>query len=226
MKNNIWIAGDFNCPKSNWTSLTCPENEKTSTNLLDLTKDFRLHQAVREPNRGKNILELSLTTNPSLIESTHSILLLYTNINLPKNQTRSPQMPLIQITVRGTEKLLKELKPNKVQVPDNIPARILKEMASRIAPILTIIFKKSINSGTAHFRLVESTYSLYLQIEPSPQTIGQSPSPVHHATLLNISYPHQSINILKATISSLTDNTASDLSVPVRLHCSQQSIMT
>ena len=93
-KHNIWIAGDFNCPKINWTSLTCPENDQTSTNLLDLTKDFHLHQAVREPTRGKNILELFLTTNPSLIESTHSIPgisdhdsipLLNINVNLPRN---------------------------------------------------------------------------------------------------------------------------------------------
>ena len=56
-------------------------------------------------------------------------------------------MPPIQITVRVLEKLLKELKPNKAQGPDNIPARIMKEMASRIAPTLTIIFQKSINSG-------------------------------------------------------------------------------
>ena len=72
-KHNIWIAGEFYCPKSNWTSLACPESDQTSTNLLDLTKNFHLHQAVREPTRGKNILELFLTTNPSLIESTHSI---------------------------------------------------------------------------------------------------------------------------------------------------------
>ena len=93
-KHNIWIAGDFNCPKINWTSITCPENDKTSINLLDLTKDFHLHQAVREPTRGKNILELFPTTNPSLIESTHSIPgisyhdsipLLNININLPRN---------------------------------------------------------------------------------------------------------------------------------------------
>jgi hypothetical protein len=70
--------------------------------------------------------------------------------------------------VRGIEKLLKELKPNKAQGPDNIPARILKEMASKIAPILAIIFQKSINSGTplkSSFRLVESTYSPYPQKE-------------------------------------------------------------
>ena len=72
---------------------------------------------------------------------------MFTNENL----TNLPQLPNqkpIQITVRGIEELLKELKPNKAQGPDNIPARILKEMASRIAHILTIIFQKSINSGT------------------------------------------------------------------------------
>jgi len=93
-KHNIWIAGDFNCPKIIWTSLTCPENDKTSIDLLDLTKDFHLHQAVQEPTREKNILELSLTTNPSLIESMHtipgisaydSIPFLNININLPRN---------------------------------------------------------------------------------------------------------------------------------------------
>ena len=28
-----YSTGDFNCPKINWTSLTCPENDNTSTNL-------------------------------------------------------------------------------------------------------------------------------------------------------------------------------------------------
>ena len=73
-------------------------------------------------------------------------------------------MPPIHITVRGIEQLLKELKPNKAQGPDNIPARILKEMASKIAPILTIIFQKS-KLRNSPFRLVESTYSLYPQKE-------------------------------------------------------------
>ena len=63
--------------------------------LLNLTKDFHLHQAVREPT-CKNILELFLTTNPSLIESTHSIPgisdhdsmpLLNINVNLPRNSS-------------------------------------------------------------------------------------------------------------------------------------------
>ena len=65
-KTHYMAAGDFNYPKINWTSLICPENDKISTNLLDLSKDFHLHQAVEELTRGKNILELSsLPTPPS-----------------------------------------------------------------------------------------------------------------------------------------------------------------
>jgi hypothetical protein len=45
------------------------------------------------------------------------------------------------------EKLLLNLKPNKAAGPDDIPPRILKDTAEIIAPILTVIFQKSIDSG-------------------------------------------------------------------------------
>ena len=62
--SNVWIAGDFNCPKIDLTSLTCTLNDKAFTNLLDLTRDFHHHQAVEESTRGKNILNVFVTTNP------------------------------------------------------------------------------------------------------------------------------------------------------------------
>jgi hypothetical protein len=45
----------------------------------------------------------------------------------------------INITENGVHKLLKNLNPNKAAGPDNI-TRVLKELATHIAPILTIIF--------------------------------------------------------------------------------------
>lgn len=39
------------------------------------------------------------------------------------------------------------MNPNKASGPDTIPAKILKECASSIAPVLTKIFQKSFNSG-------------------------------------------------------------------------------
>jgi hypothetical protein len=49
----------------------------------------------------------------------------------------------INITENGVHKLLKNLNPNKAAGPDNITPRVLMELATHIAPILTIIFRCS-----------------------------------------------------------------------------------
>lgn len=53
-----------------------------------------------------------------------------------------PDMPNIVINKQGVEKLLQDVNPNKASGPDAIPAKILKECASSIAPVLTKIFQK------------------------------------------------------------------------------------
>ena len=58
-----------------------------------------------------------------------------------------PDMPDIQITEPGVLKLLLNLKPHKAQGPDNISPKILKELAVEISPSLTLIFKKSYDTG-------------------------------------------------------------------------------
>ena len=57
-------------------------------------------------------------------------------------------IPDIVVSTNGVEKLLKNLNPNKAAGPDGISPRVLKEFASEIAPILTIIFQASLDSGT------------------------------------------------------------------------------
>ena len=56
-------------------------------------------------------------------------------------------MPDITITCEGIAKLLLSLNPNKAAGPDEIKPRVLKELATEIAPILTIIFQISLESG-------------------------------------------------------------------------------
>ena len=56
-------------------------------------------------------------------------------------------MPDIDFSTDGIEKLLTNLKSNKASGPDAIPARILKEAASEIAPSLRIIFHQSWVTG-------------------------------------------------------------------------------
>ena len=53
----------------------------------------------------------------------------------------------INITLNGIKKLLKDLKPNKSPEPDNLGPRLLKELAEDIAPLLLMIFRKSLATG-------------------------------------------------------------------------------
>ena len=56
-------------------------------------------------------------------------------------------MKELHVSVEGVTKLLRKVNPNKASGPDSIPARILKELADEIAPLLTTIFNKSLEQG-------------------------------------------------------------------------------
>ena len=71
---HIILLGDFNCPDINWKTLKVKSNAPNSDvqqGLIDLSVsvDMCLTQVHDEPTRGDNILDLTLTTNPSLIKS-------------------------------------------------------------------------------------------------------------------------------------------------------------
>ena len=57
-------------------------------------------------------------------------------------------MPDIHIGEAGVLKLLNNINSHKAIGPDGIPARLLHEYASYIAPALTKIFQISVNTGT------------------------------------------------------------------------------
>jgi hypothetical protein len=56
-------------------------------------------------------------------------------------------MPEINVTNNGVEKLLKNIDASMATGPDEISARILKEFAPELSPLLTNIFNKSIQEG-------------------------------------------------------------------------------
>ena len=58
-----------------------------------------------------------------------------------------PDMEEIGVDETGIRKLLQKTNPRKATGPDCIPARILKDCVSELAPILTIIFNKSLQKG-------------------------------------------------------------------------------
>ncbi len=55
---------------------------------------------------------------------------------------RFPSIKRLIITVEGIEKLLSNIKVNKASGPDNIPCRILQELSTELAPMLTVIFQR------------------------------------------------------------------------------------
>ena len=71
-----------------------------------------------------------------------------TNTNIPdKGTSPHPQMPDIHINNNGILKLLSNINPHKACGPDNINGRVLKELKEHVAPILTLIFTKSLQTG-------------------------------------------------------------------------------
>ncbi|XP_072047020.1 uncharacterized protein [Amphiura filiformis] len=68
--------------------------------------------------------------------------------NVPSiTSTQFPPMPDIDISTDGVTKLLLDLDMTKATGPDEIPARILKMGAAEIAPALTTIFRRSLETG-------------------------------------------------------------------------------
>ena len=58
-----------------------------------------------------------------------------------------PSISKLNITTEGIQKLIENLNPNKAMEPDRLHPRVLKETARTVAPILHIIFSKSLENG-------------------------------------------------------------------------------
>ncbi|MBA1446886.1 MAG: endonuclease/exonuclease/phosphatase family protein [Gammaproteobacteria bacterium] len=73
---NVVIAGDFNLPDINWGKQQTTDNRTASKHnkLLEIMSEFGLQNMVNDPTRldSGNILDLILTSNPSIIVNTHT----------------------------------------------------------------------------------------------------------------------------------------------------------
>ena len=83
-----------------------------------------------------------------LVEQFQSVFTRDDDQQLPdtKKRARRP-IPPLRITTDGVEKLLRGINTAKAQGPDKIANIMLKTCASQIAPALTNIFQRSVNSG-------------------------------------------------------------------------------
>ena len=65
----------------------------------------------------------------------------------PEMQKSTPVMEDFSISVAGILKLLKNLNPGKAAGPDRLKPILLKELCEEIAPIIQVIFERSIQTG-------------------------------------------------------------------------------
>ena len=85
-------------------------------------------------------------------------------------------MPEISLSVSGVLKLLSNLQTGKACGPDNIKPIVLKNLSVQIAPQVTKIFQKSLDTGTIPSDWIKANFtpSLKKAIKVTPLTIGQS----------------------------------------------------
>ena len=84
----------------------------------------------------------------------------------------------ISIHVNGVENPLKNINPHKAKGPDEINGRVLKECRTNIAPILAIIFEKSLTLGSIPSDWKHAT-------SMNPKTIDQYPRPAYVVISVN-----------------------------------------
>ena len=98
-------------------------------------------------NKGK-IHSDSQTKAEILINQFKSVFTKRTNAETPTTKINCSQdiSPLV-INTNGVTKLLKDLNVAKACGPDGIPNKVLKTCAEQIAPAITTIFQKSIDTG-------------------------------------------------------------------------------
>ena len=62
-------------------------------------------------------------------------------------QSKFPTMQPLTLSVNGILKLFKDLNPHKAAGPDHIKPLVLRELREVLAPVIQVIFQKSIDTG-------------------------------------------------------------------------------
>ena len=87
-------------------------------------------------------------------------------------------MPDIIVNSEGVKKLLLKLKPNKSTGPDLISARFLKEVATEIAPAITLLFNASLNQGAIPTEWKEAYISPIYKVGKKDRGIPENYRPI------------------------------------------------
>ena len=122
-----------NCSKRFYAFLKSQRTE--SGGVSPLKKDGYL---ISDAQGKANVLNEQFTSVFSKDDDTHTPDL---------GPSPHPSMRHVTVTQEGVLKLLQSLKPHKAAGPDEIHPRVLKELSIHLAPVLTDLFQRSLDSG-------------------------------------------------------------------------------
>ena len=124
-------------------------NQSKPKKLFSFIKSLRTDNGAVAPLKKEGQLVADTKQKANILnEQFQSVFTTESIDNIPNNGVSPhPVIPSLTITSLGIQKLLNNINPHKVSGPDNISGRILKDLQNLTAPILTIIFQKSLQTG-------------------------------------------------------------------------------
>jgi len=131
-------------------------------------------------------------------------------------------MDTIQINEEGILKLLRNINPRKASGPDNIPASILRDCASDLAPILTLIFQTSLIEGKVPDDWTQANVTAIYKKSSRQDPANYMPVPLqaYAASYLSISLSVRPWNTWKDIRSYMTANMVSEQGGAAKLNSS------
>ena len=130
---NMLTSDHTGNPKQFWRFIKSKRAD--SSGVAPLEKDGHMQS---ESQAKADILNDQFTSVFSYEDTTH----------IPRKEGVPCQtLPDVTIHEKGVFKLLKNINPHKATGPDQIPGKLLKELAPQITPVLTTIFNVSIKQG-------------------------------------------------------------------------------
>ena len=131
------------------SNMLTEENTSNPKRFWGFIKGKRTESSGVAPLRKEGILHSDSTVKADILNDQFTSVFTREDTNDIPQKPNSPYSPVPNITVHqaGVVKLLNNINPHKATGPDNIPGKLLKELATEVSPILTTIFNASIQQG-------------------------------------------------------------------------------
>ena len=130
--------------------LLAAENDKNPKPFWNYIKSQNQDSTGVAPLKSNNQLYSGAYDRASILSKQFKSVFTKDNAESKNTAPYGPNYPCMSeftITEFGVQKLLSAINPSKAGGPDEVPCRVLKELADELAPVLTHIFQQSIKSG-------------------------------------------------------------------------------